>query len=147
MEKKDYDRRAFCVDGMKLIVGAGAVLALSQCSTKEALGSEDHSLKVDINQSENAALKTVGGAVYVANPSDTQRDIIVYRKSESEVSAFSSRCSHQGVKVELVKNGVAVCPAHKSAFDGDGKVIKGPASSNLTSYPATLEGSVILITI
>ncbi len=49
--------------------------------------------------------------------------------------AFSAICTHQGCLVDPpASNGTTFCPCHGSQFDGNGKVIAGPAFTPLRHY-------------
>jgi Rieske Fe-S protein len=103
-------------------------------------------IALDLTKPENAALTKIGGSQKVAIPGNKKiKPIIVVRKSETEVVAFSSKCPHLGCEVKLPEGNSIKCPCHGSIFDIDGKVTHGPARSNLAPYMATLAGSVITI--
>ncbi len=56
-----------------------------------------------------------------------------------EVSAFSAVCPHLGCGVEAVGDGFA-CPCHGSAFDGQGRVLAGPAPRGLDPLEVRVGG-------
>jgi Rieske Fe-S protein len=133
------ERREFIINGLRYSAFAGAAVLLPGCAKK---------LKVDINAPANAALASVGGAVFVADPSDSTRAIIVIRSGSDTVSAFSSKCTHAGGQVGLPgKDGVSVCQMHGSGFDVMGKVLSKPATQDLKKFVATLSGSSISISL
>lgn len=48
---------------------------------------------------------------------------------------LSRKCPHAGCNVNYNKlNNEFVCPCHNSRFNIDGKVLEGPATSNLAPY-------------
>ena len=151
MENKNASRRNFLADSSKMVIAAGLATVIGagiklSAQDKTALGKSTLLLRVDMNDPSNAALKTNGGAVYVQNPSDKDRPIIVYRKADNEVTAFSSKCTHKGGPLDLPgSDGLAVCKWHKAAFDTNGDVKKGPAKDHLTVFKATLADGAIMI--
>lgn len=85
----------------------------------------------------------VGGSTAVATPAG---DALVSRKSETEVSAFSAVCTHQGCKVEPAGAELR-CPCHGSVFDAfTGKVKNGPAEAPLPAIGVAVEGQSIVTT-
>lgn len=46
--------------------------------------------------------------------------------------AFSTACPHLGCTLEITSHKF-VCPCHRSHFDSTGKVMKGPATHNMTA--------------
>jgi Rieske Fe-S protein len=133
------ERREFIINGLRYSAFAGAAALLPGCAKK---------LTVDINVPANAALASVGGAVFVADPGDSFRAIIVCRTGPDTVSAFSSKCTHAGGQVALPgKDGTSVCQMHGSRFDMTGKVLLKPATQDLKKFAVTLSGSRITITL
>jgi Rieske Fe-S protein len=133
------ERREFIINGLRYSAVAGVAVFLPGCARK---------LTVDISASANASLGAVGGAVFVPDPDESTRAIIVCRTGADTVSAFSSKCTHAGGQVALPgKDGVCVCQAHGSKFDLTGKVISKPATQNLKTFVATLSGSSVSITL
>lgn len=95
---------------------------------------------LDLNASANSALKTVGGYVYNDN-------IIVAHVADGSYVAVSSICTHQGGTVAYQTNGNEFhCPNHGSNFSTNGSVINGPATSSLTTYKTSLNGSMLRVT-
>lgn len=133
------ERREFIINGLRYSAFAGVAVLLPGCARK---------LAVDITTPANASLASVGGAVFVADPDDATRAIIVCRTGMDTVSAFSSKCTHAGGQVALPgKDGVCICQAHGSRFDMTGKVLAKPAKQDLKKFVATLSGSNIRITL
>jgi len=64
--------------------------------------------------------------------------VIVVKNSEG-IHVLSSRCTHLGCQINKLDNGKLVCPCHGSSFNENGRVIKGPASSNLAEIPFTIK--------
>ncbi|MES2765254.1 MAG: T9SS type A sorting domain-containing protein [Bacteroidota bacterium] len=87
------------------------------------------------------SLANVGGSVVITIPKATgaARKMVVTRTSADAFIAVSALCTHQGVTVEPYNPSTKqiVCLQHGSVFAIDGKLVSGPASSNLTKYITT----------
>lgn len=59
-------------------------------------------------------------------------EVIVNRGADGSVRAYSARCPHLGCRLDRIVDGVIVCPCHGSRFEGDGRVVSGPAVRPLT---------------
>ena len=100
---------------------------------------------LDLIKPDNEALTKTGGVLKIPNPLDKKKPIIVIRLSETEVAAFSSKCTHMGCEISLPVDGVMICPCHKARFDVTGTAIKGPAKRPLKKFEAVLQGNTITI--
>jgi cytochrome b6-f complex iron-sulfur subunit len=71
---------------------------------------------------------------------------ILIRKSENEVIALSAVCTHLGCIVKYSHSDSTLkCPCHGAKFDVNGKVLGGPAPTNLDQFSASIEsGSVVV---
>lgn len=58
-------------------------------------------------------------------------DDMVCVNKDSEIKFFHSRCTHLGCRINKVENNLLVCPCHGSAFNLEGKAVKGPANKAL----------------
>jgi cytochrome b6-f complex iron-sulfur subunit len=144
----DCSRREFLVGSVKITAAAGiAAYVLPGCTQAPKPGAQSVTVTVDTSLPANAALANAGGAVFVNNPLDADRPIIVYRAATDKVNAFSSRCTHMGGPVQLPVNNVETCPWHFSQYSTDGTVVLGPATQNLPVYAAVISGTVITITV
>ena len=62
--------------------------------------------------------------------------------------AVNPKCTHQGCAVKWVTGEKRYeCPCHDSDFAADGKVLKGPATTSLATYPAKIVGTQVLVKI
>lgn len=99
-----------------------------------------------IKLSDYPTLSKDGGIVWVkvANmpAPNAGKKVIVYRKSATEYFAYSERCTHQSCSCAETNYNASTmthsCPCHGSQFNAEGKVTKGPASSNLDAFTTTL---------
>ena len=157
IEKVNCNRRVFLKDiftGIGYVtVGSFAITYLNSCSDDSNPASPsgsgniiDAEIQIDISQSENSALQTVGGSIVIESNDIDASGLLVIRSSENEVNAFSRTCTHQGCTLPNFLNGLSRCPCHGSRFDTSGNVENGPATQPLSSYNAVLEGNIIKIT-
>ena len=65
-------------------------------------------------------------------------DIIVLR-SGGQYRALSAYCTHLGCIVDKREGDNLVCPCHGSRYSLEGKVLKGPATRDLTSLCFTVD--------
>jgi cytochrome b6-f complex iron-sulfur subunit len=141
------NRRAF----LKALAASGGAAAygsiLASCGAAPASGGGGGGAEVtlDLNQPSNHSLAAAGGALVLEANAVDPKGLLLYRSSETAVSAFSRKCTHMGCAVGEFQNGLASCPCHGSQYDTGGKVVKGPAQSSLKEYPATLSGSTLTI--
>jgi Rieske Fe-S protein len=90
-------------------------------------------------------LNTVGGFM-ITKVKD--KDLLLIRDTETTVKAFDSMCTHEkcGLTYDAGKKQVK-CPCHNAYFDLTGKVVSGPPPKPVASYPATLSGDKVVITL
>jgi cytochrome b6-f complex iron-sulfur subunit len=148
-------RREFIVNNIKKLslvaIGTYTLTLLDACSNSSnptsPTGNNNATVTVDITQAGNTVLQTVGGTVAINGNDLDNSGMLIIRKSESEIIAFSRTCTHQGCTINKFVNGVSWCPCHGSKFDTSGKAIQGPASSSLKKYTASISGNIITITV
>ncbi len=154
MNQEKLDRRTFIKQSGSVIAGAAVGSTFfTKCSDNPASSNDstngngdDAGFTIDLADSVNDVLNTVGGAKKF-DVQELDDPLLVIRVSETEVSALSTTCTHAGCEVELPNNGVIMCNCHSSNFDLDGTVTRGPASSDLPSFPAVIEGTQIKVTL
>ena len=85
-----------------------------------------------VKPSDHPELQKVGGYVTLETKVGP---IVVARVSETEFSAVGAVCTHKGGPVQYsADDRQFFCPLHKSKFDLQGAVVKGPAKVALPSY-------------
>jgi Rieske Fe-S protein len=73
----------------------------------------------------------------------TSGRVLLTRVSETDVAAFSSKCTHQGCTVEPDGAELA-CPCHGSTYEAaTGKVLKGPAPSPLATVEVVVRDGAV----
>jgi len=75
-----------------------------------------------------------------------QYPICVYRFDENTYEALLMKCTHQGTELQVFGDKLQ-CPAHGSEFNNHGKVENGPASTSLRTFPITIEGNQLKISL
>jgi Rieske Fe-S protein len=73
-------------------------------------------------------------------PSGSIYPIVVTRETGATFYAVTSNCPHRGCVVLPFDGNSISCPCHGSEFWIDGALMRGPASTNLSSYPVTYDG-------
>src|SRR5664280_667146 len=72
--------------------------------------------------------------------------VFVYRKSQTEVVAFSNVCTHLGCHVTWQSDKKEyICPCHDGHFNIDGKVVSGPPPRPLDTYVTKVSGGILSI--
>lgn len=87
------------------------------------------------------ALKTIGG-YYI----DTARNIVIAHTSDDKYVTVTLVCTHEGQKQIRYSGTKFSCLAHGATFDNSGKALS-VASAALTTYPTTLNGTVLSVVI
>ena len=135
------DRKEFLIT---LGISTAAVCAtcyLASCSSDDS-GSptappapQNVDFTIDISQSENQPLNTVGGSLI-------KNGIILARTGTTSVAAVAAACTHQGFILVYEHSASRFhCNNHGSNFALTGSVINGPATQPLTRYNTTLNGN------
>ena len=144
MQKKEINRRDFLKKGAKTI--AAGALTLSSFEVLKLMASTDNTGNVEgtaekiINLVDYPSLANAGGYTMITEK------VIVIRKSSTKFVAINIVCTHKKCDVDYDGKGFE-CPCHGSTFNGNGKVLEGPATKNLKSYKVTYNSSDNTLTI
>jgi Rieske Fe-S protein len=66
---------------------------------------------------------------------DVAGHVVVLTRSGKQISALSTKCTHQGCKVPATAGQkILTCPCHQAQYNLDGSVAKGPARNALQHY-------------
>jgi len=140
------NRRKFLFDSGRLVVMLSSFSLLAGACTSNDAGEnrladlviEQGKIVLDLNESRYRALNTIGSGLKIEITRQA-KPLIVTRVSETRIAAFSSQCTHAGYEVLLPEQGILACSSgHGGAFDLEGRVVNGPARSNLPSYETQL---------
>jgi cytochrome b6-f complex iron-sulfur subunit len=142
-------RRDFLANTAKAVVAVG-LLDVNAWSSPAGPYLAISTVTIDLTNSANSDLLTPdtgsAGSMYVTI-SESSFQMIVVRNSATVVSAFLSKCTHQGCTIPLPVNKVCICGCHGSEFDDMGNLLQGPATTNLTQFTATLNAAQTTITV
>ncbi len=127
----------------QLGVGAGLILVpaclggLTSCSDlSNGMGPASVDFTVDVS---SGALSTNGGYT-------VKNGVIVARTSSGAFIAVSAACTHEGAQVNYNSGSNNFnCPRHGAEFSSDGMVTRGPASTRLTKYNTSLNGTTLRV--
>jgi cytochrome b6-f complex iron-sulfur subunit len=76
------------------------------------------------------------------------KQVVVLRdaKNPKQLYAVNPTCTHKGCTVDWQSGEKKFeCPCHDSDFAADGKLLKGPATKPLASYPVKIVGDRVLV--
>jgi cytochrome b6-f complex iron-sulfur subunit len=130
------------------LAAVGAMILDTGCQQGSSLSNASSSSCgashcVDLGDSANKELATVGGAMLLDSASDT---IMVIRASDTQVIALSAICTHAGCSMDYnASQQLLDCACHGSQFSTDGKVVRGPANRAVHVYAATLANNIITV--
>ena len=128
----ELTRRAF-LSLVSLATGAVATLTALPARAK----------KLAFALAKAPALGTVGGAATVTLKG---RTVLFVRDGDASLRAVDPTCTHKACAVEYRSDAREFrCPCHGSRFSIEGKVLNGPAPSDLTSFPAELSGDRVVV--
>ena len=117
-------------------------------SAAAAVGCKTES---DRTQSSSSRPSTTvpSGPAYDAGPVTSFKEDDVYTehrddgffvvRRDKQLYALSSICTHKGCKVRVADDLSFFCKCHKSTFDKEGRVTKGPATSDLPRLPVATD--------
>ncbi|HEY3449786.1 MAG TPA: Rieske (2Fe-2S) protein [Myxococcales bacterium] len=79
---------------------------------------------------KSAASRRISVAAPTVDGVTFDEDVLLVRRG-GQLKAYWSRCPHLGCRIQRVEGEQLVCPCHGSRFDLDGRVLTGPASTDL----------------
>lgn len=142
-------------------VGLGAVatsipVAIAACSSpiepEAEAPAEAEEVKIDTTPREDgfAAIGTVAALDadgYLGNKNFNGEQVAVIRDpaDAEKLIAVNSFCTHQGCTVKWDGDGKFACPCHGSSFNADGSVATGPATKELGTFTAMIEGDLVYV--
>jgi len=146
-QTRSCSRRRF-VQGAALAACAPALGGLAGCARRISPNRDvDVGPPVDgkllIPLSLAGELGRPGGAVVVRNPCIAAT---LVANTGSGIVAIAALCPHASCELAWVEEDrQAECPCHGSRFAGDGTLLSGPATSDVASYPATVDPSGAIV--
>jgi cytochrome b6-f complex iron-sulfur subunit len=125
--------------------------ATQTTATSEAPGAGDK------GTAKPSAKKTADGFTVVGSVAELEKAGYLQTKTVAvakdpanpkKLLAVNPKCTHQGCDVKWMAGEKKYeCPCHDSDFAADGKVLKGPATKSLATYPAKIVGTQVLVKI
>ena len=138
-------------------VGVSAISLLQSCEDNKAyeqnineggdIPDSGNQLVINILDSQYQSLINTGGSAVTSSNSIDSLGLLLIRSSETQIKAFSRRCTHSSYRVNAFNSqGLAVCSSgHGGSFNTSGQVAAGPPSASLTSYNTSLDNDTLTI--
>ena len=145
MNRKDFLKTC----GFACLGGSAIVTLMQSCTvTKTISGNiENSDLMVAISDFESVSDDKIIFKKYVIINNDVLKfPICVYRIEENKYNALWLECTHQGNEVQVFGDKLQY-PAHGIEFSNSGLVTNGPADRNLRTFPVTIEGNYLKISL
>jgi Rieske Fe-S protein len=143
MERKEFLK----VCGGACLGMLGFSILVQSCGTVYYAQAELSEKKLRLAKTEFETLKD-GEIKYrkfvLVKREDSNYPILVNRMDANTYSAYEMKCTHLGNVLAVIVN-IFTCASHGSEFDLNGKVLQGPASEKLQSYPVALDDKMIYI--
>jgi cytochrome b6-f complex iron-sulfur subunit len=143
MNRRDLIQRVL-VGGAVLVMAPSVLNSCTKDSTTDPSGTgtgTGSKVNLDLTLPANAALANAGGSVVI-------QGIIIINTGGGNYIALSSTCTHQGCTVAYNQGaGNIQCPCHGSVYTTTGSVVQGPAARALQSYPVSVAGNVLSISV
>lgn len=127
-------RRSFMVG----TTAVAATAALTAC-TSQGGGPKRSELASGERIGRLDQVRVGGGRIY------PEASMVITQPTEGEYVALSGICSHQRCTLREVSNGKIYCGCHGSEFDLQGKVLKGPAETDLDTRSIEIEGEYFIV--
>ncbi len=90
-------------------------------------------------------LRTPGGVVS-GTPQGYGKLLFVFALEDGSYRGVDSTCTHQGCAVGYnTGQGRLVCPCHGAAFDKQGRVLNGPATRPMKTFPTTADATAVTV--
>ncbi len=126
-------------------------------SATQATATTDTPTTDDKGTAKPALKKTADGFTVVGSVAQLEKAGYLQTKevavskdptNPKQLLAVNPKCTHQNCDVKWMAGEKKYdCPCHDSEFAADGKVLKGPATKSLATYPAKIVGTQVLVKI
>lgn len=140
MDRKEFIKNS-CT-GVCAALSSGFVMSAILSACKAPLGviktsSKDNMITVPIKEFESGDYKLVRVSNY-------DYDLAIQKEADGTFSTLVLKCTHAGHPVTKTGNSY-YCTLHGSQFSHEGKVLKGPASVDLTKLKTITDKDKVLI--
>ena len=138
-------------------VGVSVISLLQSCEDNKAyeqnineggdVPDSGNQIVINIQDAQYQSLISTGGSAVTSSNSIDSLGLLLLRLSETQIKAFSRRCTHSSYRVNAFNSqGLAVCSSgHGGSFNTSGQVAAGPPSASLTSYNTSLDNDTLTI--
>jgi cytochrome b6-f complex iron-sulfur subunit len=138
----NYSRRSFVttIAGFGVLIGLGVALASVKIPTSSPSPASSRTTASPSSAITNTGNMQVDSPVYFDYPSGYPN--VLFKRSDGSLAAYSLLCTHVCCEVTYEQSAHEFyCACHGSVFDSSGRVLRGPAGSNLPSITLTVDGS------
>ena len=132
-------------------------MILAACSPRNSIAQTTTNPEGSKDNSKSVVKKTADGFTVVGSISELKKTgylqtkevaVLIDPHNSKKLIATNPKCTHQGCDVKWSTEGKKYeCPCHGAAFDANGEVLNGPATRPLTTYPAKIVGTQVLVKI
>lgn len=131
----------------RALVGGGAGLVVAACGGQlppwKTKPVEPTDGIVELDTGDYPELVTPGGMVAL-KPAGMRKPVLVMRIENEDIRVLSLACSHLGCVVRWDNDEqILRCPCHGSKFDDTGRVLGGPAKTNLQVLDSSSRGTYV----
>ncbi|MCG9911309.1 MAG: Rieske 2Fe-2S domain-containing protein [Flavobacteriales bacterium] len=146
MERRDFLAKACLMCGAGMVAVA-AVSSLKSCKTAESAGEASAEAlqvlngKINIPVAEMASSRLKSFKI-----KGLSNNLLIVKNGESDYKSYLMKCTHAGAKL-YADGETIICNLHGSNFNLEGKATKGPAKDPLISYPVSVNGDKLVISV
>ena len=143
MERRKFIKKC-CIGAAGIPVSA---LLLSSCESLHYAKFNRKGKNIQIAKSEFVKTKdgkTSKRKFVIVKDDSIAFPICIYNINESEYIASLLKCTHTACELN-VGGGIYVCPCHGSEFSTTGKVLEGPAETDLQTFKTTQDNDFIYL--
>ena len=107
---------------------------------------ENGAVRIDLTRMPE--LKPTGSGVRLEGNGLDPR-LLVFHGDDDQYYAVANRCTHMGRRIDTIagSNTIQCCSVSKSTFTYDGQPVGGAAKKALTTYPVSMEGETLVVTL
>ena len=142
-QRLDYTRRGFikAAAGLAGLVGVGVLVgSVKLPALSPASGTKTTTTGTVQGSVANANDLKVGTPVYFEYPSGYPNALV--KNSDGSLTALSILCTHVCCECSFdASSSSFFCPCHGSLFDSTGRVVRGPATTNLPTIELRVDSS------
>ena len=146
LSRRDFIKQASALSACACCFGAATLLESCSASSGATSTAADKSIVETPGQISIAKTAFANQSYLKFNSGKFKEAIFVNTNTDGTYTAVLLHCTHKGCEVRP-SDGKLACPCHGSQFDLDGHVIKGPAKSDLQTFPVTTDDQHVLINV